>query len=69
MEKISRADLLIEAVKIAEAYRKQGYDLTLRQLYYQCVAAAIIPNSDESYKRLGELTGFIKTNVAVMQVF
>lgn len=54
---LTRADLLSEATRIAETYRGQGYDLTLRQLYYQCVSKALIPNSDESYKRLGDVLG------------
>lgn len=36
-------------------YQSMGYDLTLRQLYYQLVAGAHIENSDKSYKRIGEL--------------
>lgn len=39
---------------IAE-YRAQGFDLTLRQLYYQCVARDIIPNTQDEYKRLGSI--------------
>lgn len=31
----------------------QGYDLTLRQLYYQFVARGHIPNTERSYKNLG----------------
>lgn len=56
---------LVQAERIATEYADQGYDLTLRQLYYQFVARGIIPNSDKSYKRLGEivnrgrLAGFI----------
>ena len=57
MEKLTRTELLTAARDIAENYKNQGYDLTLRQLYYQCVAAALIPNSDESYKRLGDTLG------------
>lgn len=38
---------------ICAEYRRQGYDLTLRQLYYQFVARDIIPNTAKSYKRLG----------------
>jgi hypothetical protein len=34
-------------------YRAQGYDLTLRQLYYQMVARDLIENSQRSYKKLG----------------
>ncbi len=37
---------------IAE-YQAQGFDLTLRQLYYQFVARALIPNTERSYKNLG----------------
>lgn len=40
---------------ILDEYAAQGYDLTLRQLYYQFVARDIIPNTMKSYKRLGEL--------------
>lgn len=38
---------------ILEEYAAQGYDLTLRQLYYQFVARGLIPNRDTEYKRLG----------------
>lgn len=43
------------ADKILAEYKKQGYDLSLRQLYYQMVAADLIPNSVRSYKRLGSI--------------
>jgi hypothetical protein len=36
-------------------YRKQGYRLSLRQLYYQLVARALIENSERSYKHIGDL--------------
>jgi len=39
-------------VVIAE-YLVQGYRLTLRQLYYQLVARAMVPNNPLSYKRVG----------------
>jgi len=39
---------------IAE-YAAQGFDLTLRQLYYQLVARDHIPNTVRSYKRLGNI--------------
>lgn len=41
--------------KIIEEYREKGYDLTLRQVYYQLVARDIIPNNERSYKNLGNL--------------
>lgn len=41
--------------KVIEEYEGMGYDLTLRQLYYQLVARGYIENSDRSYKRVGEL--------------
>lgn len=46
---IERADA------IATDYNAQGYDLTLRQLYYQFVARGFIPNTERSYKRLGSI--------------
>lgn len=46
-------------VRIADAIcrdmQAQGYDLTLRQLYYQFVARGIIENTERSYKNLGNL--------------
>lgn len=41
------------ANSIIEAYQKEGYDLTLRQLYYQFVARDLLPNTDKSYGKLG----------------
>lgn len=49
------ADLVTRAIAICEDYRGQGYDLTLRQLYYQLVAQAVILNNKQSYKRLGTI--------------
>lgn len=37
---------------ICRDYMRQGYVLTVRQLYYQLVAKAIIPNKEQSYKRI-----------------
>ena len=45
--------IISQANSIIEEYEAQGYDLTLRQLYYQFVARALIPNTQQSYKRLG----------------
>ena len=44
---------LVNAV-IAE-YSAQGYELTLRQAYYQLVARGYIPNNERSYKNIGNL--------------
>lgn len=43
------------ANRIINEYRRQGYQLTLRQLYYQHVARGLIENTERSYKRLGEM--------------
>lgn len=40
---------------IVEEYEAQGYELTLRQVYYQLVARGFIPNNERSYKNLGSL--------------
>jgi len=47
---------LIELINgvIAE-YSGQGYELTLRQAYYQLVARGYIPNNERSYKNIGSL--------------
>lgn len=46
-------EVIDKANEIAADYRQQGYNLTLRQLYYQFVARGLIPNSDRNYKNLG----------------
>ena len=53
-----RADTLAvinQANSIIAAYQAQGFKLTLRQLYYQFVARALIPNKQKEYKRLGSI--------------
>jgi hypothetical protein len=40
---------------ILENYEAQGFDLSLRQLYYQLVAKALIENTERSYKNIGNL--------------
>ena len=48
------SEVIIDTANVICAeYRAQGYDLTLRQLYYQFVARGLLPNSDKSYKKLG----------------
>ena len=47
--------LIETANRILEDYGARGYDLTLRQLYYQFVARGILPNKDTEYKRLGSI--------------
>lgn len=47
---------LIEKVNsIIAEYDAQGYELTLRQVYYQLVARGYIPNNERSYKNVGNL--------------
>ncbi|QKZ20281.1 hypothetical protein [Streptomyces chartreusis] len=41
------------ANRICAEYAAQGFDLTLRQLYYQFVARDLLPNRQSEYKRLG----------------
>lgn len=38
--------------RIVEDYIRQGYVLTVRQLYYQLVSRDIVPNTEKSYKRI-----------------
>lgn len=56
-KKLSQANLVVveQANQIIEEYRAQGFDLTLRQLYYQFVSRALIPNQQREYKRLGSI--------------
>lgn len=41
--------------EVVDEYRAQGYELTLRQAYYQLVARGYIPNNERSYKNIGNL--------------
>ena len=50
---VGTLDLIQKADDIMTEYSDQGYDLTLRQLYYQFVARGFIPNKQSEYKRLG----------------
>ena len=46
-------DLIQLVNSVIEDYDAQGYELTLRQVYYQLVARGYIPNNERSYKNLG----------------
>lgn len=48
-----KLDLIEDANEIIEEYQTDGFDLTLRQLYYQFVARGKIENTERSYKNLG----------------
>ncbi len=49
-----RRDAIKKANEIIESYKLQGYELTLRQLYYQFVSLGFIDNNQKEYKNLGE---------------
>src|SRR5690349_5435068 len=52
----SEAQAMITKINaILSDYRKQGYDLSLRQLYYQLVSKNIVENTERSYKNVGNL--------------
>lgn len=51
-----------QANEIIADFQSQGYDLTLRQLYYQFVAKDLIPNSQKSYNRLGNIVNDARLN-------
>lgn len=47
--------IIDQADMLCRQYQQQGYELTLRQLFYQFVSRGWIPNTDKSYKRLGSI--------------
>ena len=51
----ARLTLIDVANGIIGEYQNDGYTLSLRQLYYQFVARDLIPNTERSYKNLGNL--------------
>lgn len=50
-----RADKIAKANAIIAEYREQGFELTLRQLYYQFVSRDFIANNMREYKNLGDI--------------
>lgn len=48
-------DIIDRANTICADYSAQGFDLTLRQLYYQFVARGLMANKQTEYKRLGSI--------------
>jgi hypothetical protein len=47
---------MIETInEILDDYQRDGYDLSLRQLYYQLVSRNLVPNTERSYKNVGSL--------------
>lgn len=51
----SSLDLIRLVNQVISEYQAQGYELTLRQAYYQLVARGYIPNNERSYKNIGNL--------------
>ncbi len=52
-----RLALIEKCDQICQSFVAQGYDLSLRQLYYQLVSKDIIPNTQRDYKNLGDMLG------------
>lgn len=48
-------DIIDRANQIIDQYAKLGYSLSLRQVFYQFVSRGYIPNTQQSYKRLGSI--------------
>ncbi len=48
-------DLINLCNEIIANFQAEGFDLTLRQLYYQLVSRAVIPNNEKSYDNIGAL--------------
>lgn len=51
----STQERIDQANAIIKEYVADGYDLTLRQLYYQLVARDLMPNKLSEYKRLSAI--------------
>jgi len=51
----SSSVIIDRANAIIDEYTAQGFDLTLRQLFYQLVSRNFIANKDSEYKRLGSI--------------
>lgn len=53
--KVDTLAIIEQANEIIEEFGAQGYDLTLRQLYYQFVSRDLIANKQTEYSRLGSI--------------
>lgn len=51
----SSLTVIDQCQQIISDYQRQGFTLTLRQLYYQMVSKDFIPNNVKSYKRVGSI--------------
>lgn len=52
----SANQLLVDYMnRVVREYQHEGYDLTVRQLYYQLVARDVIPNNLQEYKRIASI--------------
>lgn len=66
-----RRDKIAKANAIIQEYQAAGYELTLRQVFYQFVSRDYIPNTQKEYKNLGDiinearLAGLIDWNAIV----
>lgn len=60
-----KAELCDQIVSTIRQYTLQGYKLSLRQLYYQLVAADYIPNDDVVYKKLSGVLDDLRYSGAV----
>lgn len=49
-----KLDLIERCNEIIRDYQRQGYTMSVRQLYYQLVAADVIENTVQSYKRIAD---------------
>ena len=67
----SALGVISKANEIIASYEAQGYELTLRQIYYQFVSRDFIANNMREYKNLGSilndarLAGMIDWNAIV----
>lgn len=52
---LQRLRLIDTSNEIIADYLQQGYRLTLRQLFYQMVTVNLLPNTERSYKMLGQV--------------
>lgn len=68
---IESSELIRHVNTIAAAYARQGFSLSLRQIYYQMVSKNLITNTLQSYSRLGDvvtlgrMAGLIDWNTVV----
>lgn len=58
--------IIVQANQIIEEYQQQGFELTLRQLYYQFVARDLFANTASNYEKLSSIVNNARLELVIL---